>query len=93
MLSDKHLNNICLSGYGYKTCRYLIHDMKAGKHLCCKKVPALRDEIGPRVDEYLSRAKKNGQDIALAGRPTGDNCQGYLFLKNTLQGYDIIGSA
>jgi hypothetical protein len=71
----------------------MIYDQNTGKHMCCKLVPGLKDEIDTRIDEYIARAKKNGQDIANMGRPVGDNCPGYLYLKNAPQGCDIPGSA
>lgn len=93
MLTKKHSEDVCLVYVGHKTCRYMIYDQQTGKHMCSKKVQGLKDEIDQRIEEYVDRAKKNSQDLALMGRPIGDNCPGYLYLKNTLQGYDVPGSA
>lgn len=93
MLSKAHAENVCLVYFGHKTCRYMLYDQQTGKHLCSKQVQGLKEEIDDRVEAYMDKLKKNGQDIALMGRPVGDNCQGYLYLKNTLQGYDVPGSS
>ena len=92
MLSKKQVDDVCLIYAGQKMCRYMIYDQQTGKHLCCKKVQELKEEIDKRVEEYVARAKKNGQDLSIMGRPVGDNCPGYLYLKNILQGYDVPGS-
>jgi hypothetical protein len=92
MLTKKQVEDICLLYSGHKSCRYAIYDQSTGKHLCCKKVQVLKEEIDKRIDEFTSKAKKNGQDLVLLGRPIGDNCPGYLYLKNTQQGYDVPGS-
>jgi hypothetical protein len=47
----------------------------------CQK---LRPNIKSRIDGGVSIAKKR-KIIA----PCGDNCQGYLFLRNINQGYDV----
>jgi hypothetical protein len=93
MLSKKHLEDRCLVWGGHKTCRYLVYDQQTGKNLCCKQVQGLKDEIDKRIEDYTTKAKKNNQDLSMLGRPVGDNCDGYLYLKNTLQGYDVPGSA
>jgi hypothetical protein len=92
MLSKKQLEDTCLVFTGHKACRYLVYDQQTGKSLCCKKVAGLKEGIDKRIDAYIEKAKKNNQDLAMLGRPIGDNCQGYLYLKNTQQGYDIPGS-
>ena len=92
MLSKKQSEDICLAFVGHKTCRYSVWDQQTGNHLCCKKVQGLKEAIDDRVERYSLKAKKNGQDLATLGRPVGDNCPGYLYLKNMLQGYDVPGS-
>jgi hypothetical protein len=93
MLSKKQVEDMCLLYAGHKSCRYLIYDQETGKHLCCKKVQGLKNDIDNRIEMYLERVKKEGQDIAMLGRPLGDNCPGYLYLKSCLQGHDVPGSA
>lgn len=92
MLSKNHVAKRCLLYNGHKTCRYLVIDQITGDYLCVKKVPGLKDEIDDRVAVFEEKAKDNGQDVTNLGRPIGDNCQGYLYLKNTQQGFDIPGS-
>lgn len=93
MLSKAHVENICLAYAGHKTCRYLIYDQQTGKHLCCKKVPGLAEDVDKRIEVFLDKTNKDGQDLVMLGRPVGNNCQGYLYLKNAPQGFDIPGSA
>ncbi len=93
MLTRKHVEDICLAYSGHKSCRYMIYDQLTGNHLCCKKVQGLKEEIDDRIEDYVDKAKENGQDLSMLGRPVGDNCPGYFYLKNTSQGYDVPGSA
>jgi len=79
--------------FGHKSCRYLVYDQNSGEYLCCKKVSGLKEEIDKRVTEFENKSVVNGQDLSLLGRPLGDNCPGYLYLKNVQQGYDIPGSS
>lgn len=88
-LSQKQVQDICLNYAGAKTCRFLVYDQTSGKHLCCKLVQKLREEVDERIDQYLDKMKQNGQDPALMGRAIGDNCQGYLYLKHKKQGFDV----
>lgn len=92
MLSQNQVDDRCLAYGGHKMCRYLVYDQKTGKHLCIKKVDQLREEIDRRVEKHIEKAKATGQDLVMLGRAIGDNCQGYLYLKNVVQGYDIPGS-
>jgi hypothetical protein len=88
-LSTKQTQDICLVYGGHKACRYLVFDQESSKYLCSKLVKTLKDQLDERIDEYLSKMKKNGQDPATMGRAIGDNCQGYIFLKYKKQGYDV----
>lgn len=92
MLSKNQVENVCLAYSGHKACRYLVYDRQSGIHLCIKKVEALKDEIDVRVDKHIEKAKSNQTDLIKLGRGIGDNCKGYLYLKNKAQGYDIPGS-
>lgn len=87
-LSQKQIEDVCLVYGGHKSCRYLIYDQESGKYLCSKLVTKLKEDVDTRIDEYLAKLKKNGQDPALMGRAIGDNCSGYIFLKYKKQGYD-----
>lgn len=78
MLSKKHLKDICL----YETsepskCRYLTYDADSDSFLCLKHTGYAK-----LVDETLANHDLRGDE------PLGDNCQGYLYLKNIEQGYD-----
>jgi hypothetical protein len=90
-LSQKQTEDICMIYGGHKQCRYLITDDQNNKHMCGKLIKKVRESIDDRVDEFLKKAKANGQDPATIGRACGDNCQGYIFLKYKKQGYDQKG--
>lgn len=92
MLSQNQVNNICLPYNGYKCCRYLVEDDNTGDFLCCKKIQNLKDDIDERVDKHIASAARNNYSLEVLGKPVGDNCSGYLYLKSVLQGYDIPGS-
>lgn len=89
MLSLKQINNVCLVNQGSQQCRYLEHDQKDYKKCYCKKQSAdkvLLDEI---TEEHIQECKKNKTNPTAAGDPLGDNCQGFPFLMDVLQGYDV----
>jgi hypothetical protein len=88
-LTQKHIEDVCLVYGGHKSCRYLIYDQESGKYMCSKLVKQLKEDVDTRIDEYLAKLKKNGQDPSVMGRAIGDNCQGYIFLKYKKQGYDV----
>ncbi len=94
MLTKKQVEDMCLLYGGHKACRYPIYDQLTGKHLCVKKVQGVKDKIDQRVEAYIKKTKDNGQDLVMLGRAVGDGgvCQGYLYLKNAKQGYDVPGS-
>lgn len=79
MLSQKHLNDICLIGQGSKQCRFL--DVESS--VCnCLKLTSDRQDIDNAVKKYISK-KGNGD------YPIGDNCKGYPILYHVYQGYDL----
>ena len=88
-LSKKQLEDVCMYYGGHKACRYLVSDPSTGKHMCGKLVKKLKEDIDARTAEFLKKMKANNQDPQLMGRPLGDNCQGYIFLKYKKQGYDV----
>lgn len=89
MLSDDHLKDVCLLWGGHKQCRYLEEDeFSWGKHYCKKKTPD-KNQIDDMVDEFLKKKKKEGVDPKSFDYPLGDNCVGFLSLKDVLQGYDV----
>lgn len=93
MLSKNQVEKVCLAYSGHKACRYLLYDRQTGEHLCVKKVEVFKEDIDKRVDKHIERAKTNNQNLITLGRGIGDNCDGYLYLKNKQQGYDVPGSA
>lgn len=93
-LTEKHAQDICCCYSGGKCCRYLSTEYKAGavggiRYLCLKLVPAEKARIDKESDEFIKQAKKNGQDPRQMGRPLGDNCKGYIYLKYKRQGYNL----
>jgi hypothetical protein len=80
MLSLRQITNVCLLGGGQQQCRYLARE--GDKYYCLKKNSRKQD-----IDEEIVESLKEGdprQDM-----PMGDNCPGYIILKNTVQGFDI----
>ncbi len=90
MLSLKQLNDVCLIYQGAQECRYLAHDDQNPQNcICLKKVTAKKDIIDKQVDKFIEKAKANGQDPYQMNRGLGNNCKGYVPLKNAKQGYDV----
>ena len=90
-LSNKQLKDVCCLRASSTQCRYLDDDFndKNQKVFICKKLSPDRDIIDLSVLDFVNMARKSGNDPMLSGIPLGDNCQGYIVLKNKLQGYDI----
>lgn len=79
-LSQNHLKDVCLLGFSdhSKMCRYLRNDeLDPSKWHCQKLIPHVRERIDSEVE------------VSASNFPSGDNCQGYLILKNIIQGYDV----
>lgn len=97
MLSDAHLQNVCLRWSGTNTCRYLKDDYKFVngnyQHQCtCQKLLAsAKKTIDKKVDKFLKDCKVRGldPDHVYPGMACGDNCNGYLPLGKIIQGYDV----
>lgn len=93
MLSQKQLKDVCLLGAGCDECRYIdgeSDDDDTGKfRYVCKKQSIERKPIDEEIKEYTEECLKNNKDPKQAGYPLGDNCKGFLPLKDLLQGYDI----
>jgi hypothetical protein len=93
-LTDKHVVDICCHFSGSKACRYLSTEYSAAgtygyKYLCLKLVPAEKARIDKEIDDFIKQTRKNGQDPRQLGRPLGDNCKGYIYLKYKKQGYNL----
>jgi len=91
-LSQAQITDVCMFGTDHHECRYLdgesdpqTGDMK----FICKKQSLERKAIDEEVDEHLAESKKNGINPISQGVPLGDNCKGYLPMKDMVQGYDV----
>lgn len=87
MLTEKQLNDVCLLDQGADECRYL--DSDDNGCFVCRKKSLERGPIDQEVTEYFDECKKDSKDPYQADHPLGDNCQGFLPLKDLPQGYDI----
>ena len=56
--------------------------------ICLKRTPK-KKIIDAQVKSFVTDCVKKGIDPQKQGRPMGDNCQGYLMLRNIQQGCDI----
>lgn len=91
-LSQNQVTDICLFGCGNQECRYLDGDVdqKTGNMtFICKKKSLERKMIDEEVAEQVAEYKKNNINPLSTDDPMGDNCLGFLPMKNLLQGYDI----
>lgn len=89
MLSLPQLNDVCMLHGGSNQCRYLEMDNKAyGKWHCKKQSPDAR-HLDDLVDEHIRTCRIDGVDPNTTNIPIADNCNGYPFLKDILQGYDV----
>jgi hypothetical protein len=61
LLTDEHVNTVCLPGKGMRTCRYLTVISRGWQ--CAKLMPDLADVINERVARETMVAR-------------GDNCEG-----------------
>lgn len=82
-ITPKHLQDVCLLNHidKSKTCRYLEQDELDDSKWHCQK---LRSHIKFEIDLEIDTYHKLNAKI-----PSGDNCSGYLFLRNIEQGYDV----
>lgn len=88
-LSKNHIKDVCLKDQGSKTCRYLCYDdLDSTKFYCQKLRPIEKAKIDEDLDQHLSECKKRKINPKALNKPLGDNCDGYLLLKNVKQGYD-----
>lgn len=88
-LSKNHIEHVCMKDYGSKACRYLCSDdLDSSKFYCQKLRPIEKANIDKDVDEFLEDCKKRKTNFKKLYKALGDNCDGYLLLKNIKQGYD-----
>lgn len=90
-LSLKQLKDVCCLNGGHKQCSYLDEDVndKGFRVHVCKKLSPDQQIIDDEIVDFLNEMKKTGQDPNKQSVPLGNNCKGYIVLKNKLQGYDI----
>jgi len=89
MLSLKQLNDVCLvSSQSHDRCRYLSQDENDPNKYYCAKLSSRRTEIDEEIDDYVREMRKMGRDPRQDNLPLGDNCGGYLYFRDLLQGYD-----
>jgi hypothetical protein len=92
MLDKQQLDKYCLPNGGYLRCIYLAQDdMHYDKFYCLKKSPK-KIIVDKEHLEVLELLKKKNKDPQSQGIALGNNCSGFLLLKNTLQGFDVKGS-
>ena len=84
MLSDNHLEKVCMYGSGTKQCRFL-DNLNTGDCVCLKQTPQAIT-INSKVNTHIQSRKAKQLKPAI---PVGNNCSGYTMLKHVLQGYDV----
>lgn len=89
MLSKKHLDDVCLFyDQTHRKCRYLSQDEMDYNKFHCLKLSSEAAEIDEEIDEFIAECKSKGRNPYKEDLPLGDNCPGYLILRNIEQGYD-----
>jgi hypothetical protein len=89
-LSQKQLKDVCMINSGSKTCRYLYNDeLDSSKWYCQKMRPIEKNKIDISIESFVIDCKKRKINPKSVGRSLGDNCEGFLLLKNIKQGYDV----
>lgn len=87
-LSLRQIEDVCMHGKGSSQCRFLAED-DSGTFLCLKKWSEKRNRIDREVNLWKKSVKAKNLDPASMDKPIGDHCQGYVFLLNKKQGYDV----
>lgn len=89
MLSLKQLNDVCLQNQNSSDrCRYLHQDERDISKWLCLKLSSKRQQIDEEIEDYLDEMRKLNRDPYKDNLPLGDNCGGYIVLRNIEQGYD-----
>jgi len=88
-LTQKHVENICMWGCGAHQCRFLAEDDTATKFYCLKLVAQQKPRIDGVVSDFIKKHKARGIDPHTMGLPLADNCKGYRYLTEKMQGYDL----
>jgi hypothetical protein len=88
-ISKKHLHHVCMVDNGSQTCRYLYNDdLDNDKWYCQKLRPIEKNKIDEDLQVFLKDCKKRKINPKKLEKPQGDNCKGFILLKNIKQGYD-----
>jgi hypothetical protein len=89
-LSKNHVKNVCLLNCGSKTCRYLHNDeFDSSKFHCLKLRPIEKNKIDEATENFIANCKMKKINPKLIDKPIGNNCEGFLLLRNIKQGYDV----
>ena len=89
MISEKHLEDVCMRNCGSKTCRYLYNDdLNPNQWNCNKLRPIEKVKIDVSLENFIRDCKKRKINPKNLSQPMGDNCEGFLIMKNIKQGYD-----
>jgi len=91
MLTKEHLNCYCLPFGGPSRCKYLAEDDNyIGRYYCLKK-SVKKKIVDAELNEIIKSLKSKGKDPTKQGIPQGNNCSGFILLKNKKQGDDVKG--
>lgn len=89
MLSEKHLKDVCLLyDQTHKKCRYLSQDEMDYSKFHCLKLSGEAAEIDEEIEDFIRECKIKNKNPYAEDVPLGDNCAGFLILRNLEQGYD-----
>lgn len=94
-LTPDQVKDVCMAGNtpGHASCRYLDYDAGDGVFLCAKKHPLLKKIKDEAVRYHEAEARRISLPVIdyfdqyQIGH--ANNCPGYLYLKNTPQGFDV----
>lgn len=89
MLSKEHLNCYCLPYGGPLRCKYLAEDDNYIGRFYCLKKSVKKKVVDAELNEILKTLKGKGKDPSKQGIPLGNNCPGFILLKNKEQGLDV----
>jgi hypothetical protein len=92
MLSLNQVHNVCFGDISKTSsqCRYLEQDdLDNSKYYCLKMITLKKSQIDKDVEDFLVKSKSKGFNPYLENVPLGDNCSGFIKLKNVVQGYDV----
>jgi hypothetical protein len=86
VLTRDHLSSYCLPYGGSLRCRYLAEDENRISRFFCLKKSNKKKIVDAELDEIIKTLQNKGKDIGKQGIPLGNNCPGFILLKNKKQG-------